>query len=255
MAYIFRGRLCGYICAECPEPLSPVTVRLYRSRPDQNVTVLAVATPKDTTALLTDDAVRNKAASLLAETDTAADGTFTFELGDKENYTGGPFEIDVSCATVLSWLPSSSVLFFGRMTTGARTAPGSVLAVCAWSVPRSGPWCRGGPPARRCSRCVSLVCAACPLASPCVSPSMAGGTMSVNRPIVIGPERTLGRCCKASKCVRHMHAQGAPKRQSACAENVRVSAPIRPERQSACADPHGRGACGSGATASPGRVT
>src|SRR6267154_6398958 len=26
--YILRGQLCGFICAECPEPLSEVTVRL-----------------------------------------------------------------------------------------------------------------------------------------------------------------------------------------------------------------------------------
>ncbi|MGI8915388.1 MAG: hypothetical protein ACR2JY_16665 [Chloroflexota bacterium] len=100
MAYVFRGRLCGYICAECPEPLSRVTVRLYRSRTDQNVTLLAVAEPKDTTVLLTDDAVRSKASSLLAETTTAADGSFTFELGEKEHYTGGSFEIDVYCGNV-----------------------------------------------------------------------------------------------------------------------------------------------------------
>jgi len=57
--------------------------------------------------------------------------------------------------------------------------------------------------------------------------------------------------CKTSKCLRRTHASGDPKRQSACAENVRVRAPIRPERQSACADPHKRGACGSGFMASP----
>ena len=58
------------------------------------------------------------------------------------------------------------------------------------------------------------------------------------------------RGCKASKCVRQTHAQDDPKCQSACAENVRVRAPIRPERQSACADPRGRGACGSASAAS-----
>ena len=40
--YVLRGRLCGFICAECPEPLSAVSVRLYRSRTDQNVTALAL---------------------------------------------------------------------------------------------------------------------------------------------------------------------------------------------------------------------
>ena len=48
--YIFKGRLCGFICPECLEPLSSVKVRLYRLRGDQNVTALAVANPKDTLA-------------------------------------------------------------------------------------------------------------------------------------------------------------------------------------------------------------
>ena len=81
MAYIFRGRLCGYICSECPEDLANVTVRLYRNREQQNVTALAVADPKDTFAILSDDQVKAKASSLIAETKTADDGSFTFELG------------------------------------------------------------------------------------------------------------------------------------------------------------------------------
>src|SRR5216684_2725566 len=105
MAYIFRGNLCGYICAECPEPLSNVTVRLYRSRPDQNVTALAVANPKDTLMLLTDDAINAKASSLIAETATSADGSFAFELGEKERYNGEAFEIDVYCGTVPHQIP------------------------------------------------------------------------------------------------------------------------------------------------------
>jgi len=48
VTYVLRGRLCGFICAECPEPLSAVSVRLYRSRTDQNITALAVANRKET---------------------------------------------------------------------------------------------------------------------------------------------------------------------------------------------------------------
>ena len=100
MTYIFRGRLCGYICPDCPEPLSNVTVRLYRSRAQQAVTVVAAASPKDTFAILTDAQVAEKASSLLAETTTNDDGTFTFQLGDKQDYNGEAFEIDVYCGTV-----------------------------------------------------------------------------------------------------------------------------------------------------------
>ena len=67
MPYIFKGRLCGLICPECPEALSDVTVRLYRHREAQDVVALAVAQPKDTFAILTEDAVKAKASALIAE--------------------------------------------------------------------------------------------------------------------------------------------------------------------------------------------
>ena len=41
--YIFKGRLCGFICPECPEPLANLKVRLYRLREEQNAVVLANA--------------------------------------------------------------------------------------------------------------------------------------------------------------------------------------------------------------------
>jgi hypothetical protein len=100
MAYIFKGKLCGYICPDCPEPLSDVTVRLYRSRAGQGVTMLAAASPKDTFAILSDADVQAKASSLIAETTTNADGSFVFELGEKQQYQGEAFEIDVYCGTV-----------------------------------------------------------------------------------------------------------------------------------------------------------
>jgi len=100
MAYTFRGNLCGLICPECPEPLSQVTVRLYRNREAQDVTSLAVASPKDTFAILTDDEVRAKVSSLIAETQTNSDGSFTFTLGEQTRYGGEAFEVDVYCGTV-----------------------------------------------------------------------------------------------------------------------------------------------------------
>ncbi|HUK88815.1 MAG TPA: carboxypeptidase regulatory-like domain-containing protein, partial [Blastocatellia bacterium] len=99
MSYIFKGRLCGFICDECPEPLSDVTVRLYRNRKDQDVTALAVANATDTFAILNDDQVKAKASSLIAETKTDANGNFAFELSDR-SYHGEAFEVDVYCATV-----------------------------------------------------------------------------------------------------------------------------------------------------------
>src|SRR5436305_4316288 len=100
MTFEFRGNLCGFLCADCQEVLSGVKVRLYRNRADQNVTALSVANPKDTLAILDDKAIKAKASSLMAETETDDAGNFVFTLGDKEKYDGGAFEIDVYCGTV-----------------------------------------------------------------------------------------------------------------------------------------------------------
>jgi len=98
--YTFKGRLCGLICEECPEPLANVKVRLYRSRKNQNVVALAVANPKETLAILDEAAIKAKASSLLAETDTDSNGNFIFKLGEQEKYEGEAFEVDVYCPTV-----------------------------------------------------------------------------------------------------------------------------------------------------------
>ena len=37
MAYIFRGRLCGLICPECPEPLATFISDYYPHHNTQNV--------------------------------------------------------------------------------------------------------------------------------------------------------------------------------------------------------------------------
>jgi hypothetical protein len=100
MTFEFRGNLCGFLCAECQEELSGVKVRLYRNRAEQNVTALSVANPKDTLAIVDDDAVKAKAKSLIAEADTDDAGNFVFQLSEKQKYDGGAFEVDVYCGTV-----------------------------------------------------------------------------------------------------------------------------------------------------------
>ena len=100
MSFELRGILSGILCGDCREDLSGVTVRLYRNRPDQPVIGLAVADPKVTLALLDDAGVEAKAASLIAQTETQEDGSFSFQLGADQNYDGGPFEIDIYCGTV-----------------------------------------------------------------------------------------------------------------------------------------------------------
>ncbi|GAB3404836.1 transthyretin-like family protein [Massilia agilis] len=95
MGYTFRGRLCGLICDDCQEGLAGVTVRLYRNQDLETVTARVAAQPKDTFALLPAAEAGQKAVALLAEAQADADGNFSFQLGEKQNYHGEAFEIDV----------------------------------------------------------------------------------------------------------------------------------------------------------------
>src|SRR5262249_19867665 len=100
MMYTFRGRLCGLICPECPEPLSNVKIRLYRLRENQDPAALAVANPKDTFAVLNEEEAEAKAGSLLAEVERAAEGSFRVELGARQASRGEGFEVDLFCGPV-----------------------------------------------------------------------------------------------------------------------------------------------------------
>src|ERR1044071_2401356 len=95
MSYIFRGKLCGYICEECHEPISRAKVRLYRVGEDRNVTALAAAAAKDTFAILDEDQAREKESLLIAEAETDDAGNFAFELGEKQRCGGEAVEGDV----------------------------------------------------------------------------------------------------------------------------------------------------------------
>lgn len=100
MKYIFRGRLCGFICTECREPLSNVKVRIYRIEDRENIVTNAVANAKETFAVLDEDEVKAKKSRLIAEAGTDENGNFNFELTEKQKYDGEAFEIDVYCETV-----------------------------------------------------------------------------------------------------------------------------------------------------------
>lgn len=99
--YLFNGRLRANICDECLENLGRIQVRLYRHREKQSIGELVAANPKHTFSLLSDDDVKAKGESLLAETVTDENGHFSVTLGNEtDGYDGGPFEIDVRITQV-----------------------------------------------------------------------------------------------------------------------------------------------------------
>lgn len=94
MAYVFRGRLCGYVCAD-NEVLSNARVRLYRP-PDERLVRRVAARPKETFDILDDDAVEAKESRLLADTRTNEEGEFDVELDEEDHdYDGEAVEVDV----------------------------------------------------------------------------------------------------------------------------------------------------------------
>jgi len=146
MTFTFKGSLCGSLCDECEEQLSNVTVRLYRHPAGTNVTALAVASPNDTFALPTDDQIAAKASLLIAETQTDAEGAFTFTLTSQQNYNGEAFEIDVYCGNVPHRVPGRrqphprQFSITTLQPSWKATGDGDFLAVWRYCVPQRF-WC------------------------------------------------------------------------------------------------------------------
>jgi len=100
MHYLFEGKLCGYLCKDCSEPLSNVKIKIYKSRKDQQVVELVAAKTKKTFGLLTNEQVADKSKYLLAESETDEYGKFSITFDDKKKYNGEAFEVDVCLDTV-----------------------------------------------------------------------------------------------------------------------------------------------------------
>jgi hypothetical protein len=96
--YIFKGSVFGALCSDCREPLAGMTLKFYRLAPERNVTMLAVANPKDTFAQVDEAAVAARKSLLLAETVIDEQGNFAVEFS--KSYGGEAFEIDLYCGTV-----------------------------------------------------------------------------------------------------------------------------------------------------------
>ena len=93
--YVFEGTLRAYISVRCWDVVRGATIRLYRHRDDQKVDDLVSARTKHTFTVLTEKQIDDKSGSLIAEATSDDDGAFRFELGERQKYEGGAFEVDV----------------------------------------------------------------------------------------------------------------------------------------------------------------
>lgn len=94
MPYLFTGRLCGRICSECPEPIFPAIVRIYRLPVERPTNVLVAVRPADSLRLLSDDEVAGRESQLVGEARTDEEGRFSVEIDDK-GYEGEALGIDL----------------------------------------------------------------------------------------------------------------------------------------------------------------
>lgn len=99
MTYTLRGQFSGMLAPNLIEPLAGVTVCFYRYRGAKYISSLAVTEPEPTMAILTEEAVSAKAASLLQEVITDAAGNFVLTL-EEATYKGEAFDIDLVFHTV-----------------------------------------------------------------------------------------------------------------------------------------------------------
>ena len=99
MTYIFKGRLCGWLCNDCQEPLAGIKVRIYRPANRKDLTLLAVADPNQTFHEVSPDEVREKSNLLISESVVDADGNFSFSIDERDGYNGEAFDFEFVCGT------------------------------------------------------------------------------------------------------------------------------------------------------------
>lgn len=94
MAYQLHGSLFGYICRDCPRPLSGVKVRIYAPE-ERDLIARVAADPRYTSAEVSEKDVEARKRRLLAEGEVGEDGAFEVSFDPKSGYEGGPVDIDI----------------------------------------------------------------------------------------------------------------------------------------------------------------
>ena len=143
MQYIFKGSLCGYICADCSEHLGGIDVLLYLPVPRNNVVAAAVANPKDTFHLVDKGEADARKDLLIARATT--DATGNFEMTVDEKYRDMAFDVDIVCGTVprVPPRPPRRQPIQAHLTTlypRWRSSPDQSLTVFRWDYCISEKW-------------------------------------------------------------------------------------------------------------------
>lgn len=96
MKYTLHGRLHGWLCDDCNEPLANAAVRVYRAAEKPPV----VAGQDGRPHLFSAAEVEERRGRLLGEGRVDEGGSYRVELGENARYDGGPVEVDVRLETV-----------------------------------------------------------------------------------------------------------------------------------------------------------
>lgn len=98
MSFYIKGNLRGFLCEDCIENISNVTILLYRPKANSNVTAAAVADAKETFHFVTAKEQDSRKDLFVTEATTDAEGNFNMKL--PEDHSGQAFDIDFSCGSV-----------------------------------------------------------------------------------------------------------------------------------------------------------
>lgn len=100
MNYIVKGNLRGFYCGDCYDYLYNTTIKIYAVDSSTTATERASAREKDTFHQRSAEELNEISKRLIFETKTDERGNFVLELSEKQNYSGGAFDIDFECGTV-----------------------------------------------------------------------------------------------------------------------------------------------------------
>ncbi|MBL0913410.1 MAG: hypothetical protein IBJ09_13660 [Bacteroidia bacterium] len=96
--YVINGKLKGFLCKDCSEPIFPAEVYLYLPWQEKSLLANVVAGTKETFRQVNEKEAKQREHLLLTKTETDAEGNFRIEVDPK--HVGSAFDIDFVCKSV-----------------------------------------------------------------------------------------------------------------------------------------------------------